>query len=90
MTCSFFVDVETFKMYPRFNELTCPVIFTQAIDFLTLIIIWMADGGPVVIPAAHWPDPLHSTHPPKPTGDDNPPSPETLTNPLSRAAKELL
>ncbi|KAF0042778.1 hypothetical protein F2P81_004115 [Scophthalmus maximus] len=47
MTCSFFVDVETFKMYPRFNELTCPVIFTQAIDFLTLIIIWMADGGPV-------------------------------------------
>lgn len=38
------------------------MIFTQTIDFLTLIIIWMADGGPVVIPAPHWPDPLHSTY----------------------------
>ena len=38
------------------------MIFAQAIDFLPLIIIWMADGGSVVIPAAHWPDPVHFTH----------------------------
>lgn len=27
--------------------------------------IWVADGGSVVIPAAHWPDPLHLYPPQK-------------------------
>lgn len=56
------------------------MIFAQTIDFLPLIIILMADGRSVVIPAAHWPDPVHSTHL-LPNQHAAPPTPRNLNEP---------
>lgn len=48
-TRSFYSAVKQSQNWPvvKFTELNefTYLIFTQAIDFLTLIIIWMADGG---------------------------------------------